>query len=493
MAGSGIRLRLAATLVALVILTVAAIGVGTYAFVDARLRASLLDDTRRQAQFDLSVLLPGQLPPGADRATFMARGLPAAFALRGDADLIVDFGDGDPYVSRASLLSVFAALPASIRDVVAAGHLGFAWVAAGDGRWLVVGGTATGGPTVYLVVNRAPIDDALIQLRVGLVVAGFIAIAIALVAARFAARRILRPIGAASEAAARIGEGDLTARVPVEGRDEFAAWAEQFNRMAASLESTVLRLESAQRQNRRFVADVSHELRTPLAALVTEASLIEAGLDGMGPDARSAAELLVADVRRLRVLVDDLMELSRFDADAERLQMEPVDLARLVRATVATRLPEASVEVETEPMMIESDIRRLDRILGNLLDNARVHASGSQVEVRVLISAGTAEVVVSDRGPGVNQEYLARLFDRFFKAEPSRAATSQPTSGLGLAIVAEHVALLGGSVTSALREGGGLDFTVRLPVAGSLRDGDGPETYARETPTLSEPASRNEP
>ena len=146
---------------------------------------------------------------------------------------------------------------------------------------------------------------------------------VALITAGFIARGILRPVDAAARAARRIADGDLTARVPEGGRDEFGRWAAEFNRMADALETTVGRLETAQQQNRRFVADVSHELRTPLTALVAEASLIEAGTDGMTPDARRAAELLVADVRRLRTLVDELMEISRFDADAERPALEP--------------------------------------------------------------------------------------------------------------------------------------------------------------------------
>jgi two-component system sensor histidine kinase MtrB len=488
----GIRSRLAITLLALVAVTVTAIGVGTYAFVDARLRAGLLDEARSQAQFDLSVLLPGRLPTPARRADFEASGLPAEFRLRGDADMMVDFGDGDPYVEPASLLSVFRALPRSLLDTVATGHLGYVWQGV-DGRpSLIVGGREGGGPAVYLVVDASNLEAALAQLRLGLIAAGISAVLIALATAGLIARRILRPIASGGVAAARIAAGDLGVRLAVEGDDELADWATEFNRMADSLSATIGRLEEAQQQNRRFVADVSHELRTPMTALVAEASLIEGKLERLDADGRRAAELLVADVRRLRALIDDLMELSRFDAAAEAVLLEPVDLGRVVSAIVEARLPTATVRLPSSPVVVESDVRRLDRILGNLLDNARIHAPGSPVEVTVGTDRDAVRIAVADRGPGAEPAALARIFDRFFKADPSRAAESA-TSGLGLAIAAEHAALLGGSLRVDPREGGGLVFTLTLSVTGSLPAGDGAETFEGHASSMSEPTSRTIP
>jgi signal transduction histidine kinase len=278
--------------------------------------------------------------------------------------------------------------------------------------------------------------------------------------------------------------------VPEGGRDEFGRWAAEFNRMADSLETTVASLEDAQQQNRRFVADVAHELRTPLTALVAEASLIESGLDGLSPDARRAAELLVTDVRRLRALVDDLMEISRFDAAAELPRLEPVDLGRIVTGVVATRLPEAAVSIPRDPVVVDSDPRRLDRIIGNLLDNARNHAPGSPVEVALTTTREGVLVVVADRGPGVPYDALPHLFDRFFKADPSRRSGS---SGLGLAIAAEHAALLGASLRARSRPGGGLVFVLTLPVTRSLPPGVGPDTEAVEDGGHPEPAPRIRP
>jgi signal transduction histidine kinase len=506
----GIRTRLALALVALVALTVTAIGLGTYAFVDARLRDGLLAEAERQAQFNLSVLVPERLPTGVTRETWALEG-PALFEalrLRGAVETIVDFGDGGlPEVSRTPLLEELDRLPTELRQLVAGGRLGYAWHPVSGEPALVVGGSSAtqpaGAPAAfYFVFPARTVDAALEQLRLGLFAAGLAAIVLALGTAGLVARGILRPVSSGSVAAARIAAGDLSARVPVGGADEFARFAAEFNRMADSLADTVGRLEASERQNRRFVADVSHELRTPLTALLGEAALIEADLDRLSPDARRAGELLVADVRRLRVLVEDLMELSRFDARAEQVGTETVELRAAVEAIVRSRLPEAALTLPPTPIGVTADVRRLDRIVGNLLDNARQHAPGAPVEVEVAVAAedgaqpasvrggarprgasnapvgrATAVVRVADRGPGVDPDALAHLFDRFFKADASRTGGS---SGLGLAIAAEHATLLGGSLAAENRQGGGLVITLRLPVTGSLPPGDPRDTLDAE-------------
>lgn len=476
----GIRTRLALALVFLVAITVTAIGIGTYVFVDARLRDGLLADARRQAQFNLSVLVPERLPGGVTRETYGLSELEEAFRLRGDVETIVDYRDGgSPDLSQGlSLSTVLEELPKALTDLVAAGRLGYAWQPVAGTSSLVVGGrTADGGPDFYFIFPADTIDSALGLLRLGLVVAAAIAIVLALATAGLVARGILRPVDSGSQAAARIAAGDLSARLPARGADEFARFAAEFNRMADSLASTVARLEQSESQNRRFVADVSHELRTPLTALVAEASIIEAGLDHLPPDARRAAELLVADVRRLRVLVDDLMELSRFDARAENAELEPIDLRSAVGSIVASRLPSAELLLPDEPVVVDADIRRLDRIVGNLLDNARHHAPDSPVEVSVGREGAHAHVRVADHGPGVSGDAVAHLFDRFYKADASRHGGS---SGLGLAIAAEHAALLGGELAATNRPGGGLVVALSLPVTRSLPGRDGADTARGE-------------
>jgi signal transduction histidine kinase len=293
------------------------------------------------------------------------------------------------------------------------------------------------------------------------------------VAARFLARGVLAPVDAASRAAERIEGGDLTARVPVTSDDEFGTWAERFNRMAAALADTIGRLEAAQDQNRRFVADVSHELRTPVSALVAEASILRDHLHDLPDASRRAGELIVEDIARLRTLVEELMELSRFDARTEEVEMRPVDLGRLIRDVVVARNRDAVVELPDEPIVIDSDPRRLERILTNLLGNAREHAPGALVVVRLRANADRVAITVADRGPGVASDRLDRIFDRFFMADPSRRGGS----GLGLAIASEHAALLGGRLRARNRDGGGLAIELVLPVTRSLHDGDPAATW----------------
>jgi len=180
----------------------------------------------------------------------------------------------------------------------------------------------------------------------------------------------------------------------------------------------------------------------------------------------------------MRTLVDDLLEISRFDAAAEHAAVEEVDLGRVVAAIVGARLPEAALTVPSVPVPALTDARRLDRILGNLLDNAREHAPGASVEVSLVAVRDGAVITVADRGPGVAPTALPSLFERFFKADPSRAGGS---SGLGLAIAAEHAALIGAALRVRARPGGGLVFALTVPtgpVTGSLLPGDATDTPA---------------
>jgi signal transduction histidine kinase len=483
----GVRGRLTVTLVALVVLTAAVLGIGSYLFVDSSLHQRLLDEAENEAKFDLSVLIPSRLD-GKGPAAYESPAFVQTFQNR-QVNFIVDPGGGEPFSSSLELgppAAVLASL-APLRAVVARGDLGYQWTTLrGDRPSLVVGGRLPpAGPDFYFVHDATDTEAALAQLRLALGVGTVLLALLALIAARLAARGVLAPVEAAGRAAERIQRGDLSARVPVTSRDEFGAWAERFNRMAAALDETIGRLRESQAQNRRFVADVSHELRTPLSALVAEASIIREHLDGLPPEARRAGELLAGDVARLRTLVDELMELSRFDASAEQVDAEPVDLVALVRTIATARLPEAHLALPAAPVVVATERRRLERILGNLLDNAREHAGAAGVDVELLQGADEVVIAVADRGPGVPPDRLARIFERFYKADPSRRSGS---SGLGLAIAAEHAQLLGGRLTAANRPEGGLRIELRLPVTGSLPGGDVPATVERESRTPQSPA-----
>jgi two-component system sensor histidine kinase MtrB len=223
--------------------------------------------------------------------------------------------------------------------------------------------------------------------------------------------------------------------------------------------SRIATLAEAEAWGRRFTSDVSHELRTPVAALVSEASVLREHLAAMPPDARRAAELLVGDVARLRRLVEDLTNLASLDAGREQVRTEPFDLATLVAGTVLSRGWDGEVQIRSEPVPVTSDRTRVDRIVANLIGNALDHGGGAVV-VSVGRSADGASVEVADTGPGIAPDHLEHVFDRFYRADPSR---SGPGGGLGLAIARENARLLGGDVEARSEVGVGSRFTLRLP------------------------------
>jgi signal transduction histidine kinase len=486
----GLRARLALTIVALVALTAVVLGVGAYAFVGQSLRDGLRAEAESRARFNLSVLWGGAgLPADVGLAAFEASSLPRSleFRSRNEGGTIVEFDPPQRDVFREPS-TLTAEIPADLRTVVDGGNLGWAWTSQPDGRpKLIVGGRpAGGGPAFYFVTDAASIEDALGTLRLGLTGGASALVVLAVLAAGLVARGILRPVEAAARAARRIEAGDLSTRIGLGRRDELGRLTASIDAMAETLEGTIARLERAQAQNRRFVADVAHELRTPLTALVAEASLLGDQIHALPRDARRPAELLVTDIRRLRDLVEDLMELSRFDAQAEAILPTEIDLVRLVRSTIAARLPTAELRTTEPQLVVDTDPRRLDRILGNLLDNAREHAPGAAVEVSLTREADGVVLEVADRGPGVPADQLERLFDRFAKVDVSRPGGS----GLGLAIAAEHAALLGGTLTARQRAGGGLALELWLPVTGPLPSSAALDTDGDEAVGTWQPAPR---
>jgi two-component system sensor histidine kinase MtrB len=243
--------------------------------------------------------------------------------------------------------------------------------------------------------------------------------------------------------------------------------------MADALEEKIEALSEAQARERRFTSDVAHELRTPLTALVGEASLLRDHLDRMPEEARRPAELLIHDVARLRRLVDELMEISRLDSGGPSVEAERVDLTLLAAAVVRSRGWESRVDLRGQRVPVWTDRRRVERIVGNLVGNALEHG-GAGVRVRVGKAGGGAAIVeVADEGPGIPSEHLPHIFDRFYKADPSRTGGG---SGLGLAIALENARLLGGDIEVRSEAGMGSRFRLLLPVTEPLPAGDGSVT-----------------
>ena len=370
---------------------------------------------------------------------------------RGDFLTVATRG-GRTFLSSASVS--LRSVPPGLRAVVGRGELGYERTTIAGDRFLVTGAPASNGTRLYFFYPENGLGHELSVLRNVLLGGVGILVVLAALAGALLARGVLRPVARASEAAHSLAEGLLETRLPVEGRDEFGAWAQSFNEMAAALEAKIAALSAAQARERRFTADVAHELRTPLTALMGEASLLADHLDAMPPESRRPAELLIADVARLRRLVEDLMEISRFDAGAESVHAEQVDVAALVRATLRARGWSDRVRLEGDGLRVTSDPRRLERIVANLVDNALAHG-GSSVSVRI----GEGEIEVADDGPGISQEHLPHVFERFYKADSSRSGSG---TGLGLAIARENAILLGGELQVASEPGQGTRFTLRL-------------------------------
>ena len=471
----GFRARLAATVVGLVVLTALLLGAGSYLFVSRSLRSQFINDALAQAEFDIAELATEErLPAGADLATFEASGLAGAIERRGGTELFVDFGTGSaPYASGFAVANTLTRADPALLEIVDGGRLGWQWLDLDGDPYLVVAGRRpAAGPDFYIYFPAGDVAGALTRLLQALLIGGGALVLLAALAAGLIARGVLRPVAAAGRAASAIAGGDLSARLPVESADEFGAWAESFNRMAASLESSIADLQEGRDRERRFAADVSHELRTPLTALVGEASLLNEHLAAMPGEPGRLGELLAADTERLRSLVEDLLEISRLDAGSDAGNPAEFDATALAAAVIADRCPGAQL-VAPSPLRVGSDRRRLERILGNLLDNASRHGGGSDVTVLLRREGSDLVAMVADRGPGVPAADLDRLFDRFYKADPSRSGTG---SGLGLAIARSHARAVGGDLVARPRPGGGLEFEARLPVTEPLPVGEAPET-----------------
>jgi two-component system sensor histidine kinase MtrB len=280
-----------------------------------------------------------------------------------------------------------------------------------------------------------------------------------------AARRVLGPVRRLAEAARQMSGGDLSARVEPAGRDELAQLVTAFNTMASALQGKVGELEQMEARARQFAGDVSHELRTPLTAMTAVADILgdEAAADA---DATAAARLVGQEIRHLNRLVSDLIEISRFDAGSAQLTADDTDVATAVQECLRTRNWAGVCCTVPAGLTVRLDRRRFDVIVANLVGNALRHGA-PPVTLRANIQAvraGCSELVleVRDHGPGLPADAIGHVFDRFYKADSSRARSEG--SGLGLAIAQENARLHGGRIGAANDPGGGAVFTVRLPV-----------------------------
>ncbi|WP_018528598.1 ATP-binding protein [Streptomyces sp. HmicA12] len=350
-----------------------------------------------------------------------------------------------------------------------------------DEPYLVGGAKVADGPTGYMLKSLEPEAKDLNSLAWSLGIATGLALIGSALLAQAAATTVLKPVHRLGVAARRLGEGKLDTRLRVSGTDELAELSRTFNKTAENLEKQVADMRSRDESSRRFVADMSHELRTPLTAITAVTEVLEEELDAetgsVDPMIEPAVRLVVSETRRLGDLVENLMEVTRFDAGTARLVLDDVDIADQITACIDARAWLDAVELDAERgIMARLDPRRLDVILANLIGNALKHG-GSPVRVSVRTEDSDLVIDVRDHGPGIPEDVLPHVFDRFYKASASRPRSEG--SGLGLSIAMENAHIHGGEITAANSPDGGAVFTLRLPR--DTRDGEDDADDADDT------------
>ncbi|WP_127546404.1 MtrAB system histidine kinase MtrB [Actinoplanes sp. OR16] len=412
-------------------------------------------------------------------------------------DTVNELFDGDPAEDGDSVISIRAehyadlpavTLPASvdtrqlitpdmIRAVAEQGQVAqqirTAEVDGATTKYLVYGApvpTKFGHLELYYMVPLTTEDRAANQIRTTVLVTGIALVILLGVVAGLVTRMVVTPVRVAARTAQRLSAGLLDQRMKVDGEDDLALLAAAFNQMAANLQRQIVRLEEMSRLQRRFTSDVSHELRTPLTTVRMAADLIFSERESFDPAVARSAELLQAELDRFEGLLTDLLEISRFDAGFAALDAEHTDLVPIVER-VAERLAglaeRAGVEVELRlpdtPVIAEVDPRRVERVLRNLVGNAIEHAEAKPVIVTMTTDEAAVAITVRDYGIGLKPGEERLVFNRFWRADPSRARQTGGT-GLGLSISVEDARLHGGWLEAWGAPGEGSQFRLTLPV-----------------------------
>lgn len=321
---------------------------------------------------------------------------------------------------------------------------------------------------MYYVFSLAEVQATIDLVQRTLIVGGFGMLLLVGGVAWVMSRQVLVPVRLARRAAERYADGRLEQRMHVKGDDDIARLNISFNQMAANLQEQIRQLEELSRLQRQFVADVSHELRTPLTTVSMAAEMLHERRDDFDPSTRRAVELLEGELDHFGRLLIDLLEISRFDANAAVLDREPVDVGELARGVVdslavrnASEQAETTIELIGEDgIVVDADQRRLERICRNLVMNAVKYAESERIEVRWAQNDTAVALGVRDYGIGLAEDDLRRVFNRFWRADPAR---SRGGTGLGLAIARKDAELHGGTLRAWSRPGRGSHFVVTLP------------------------------
>ena len=333
---------------------------------------------------------------------------------------------------------------------------------------------------LYLAYDLANAPQTLVFVQGTLWIVGIGLVLLISVIAWFVLRSVTVPIGEAADTSAKLAAGRLDVRLPVRGEDELATLGRSFNAMADSIESQIRELADLSLVQQRFVSDVSHELRTPLTTIRLAADMINDQRDDFDPATARAAELLNAQVQRFETLLTDLLEISRYDAGSVQLELEPTSLAHLAEDVIGS-MQQLAEQHGTDVRLVapggyspvDMDPRRVRRIVRNLLGNAIEHGEGRPIVVTVDSDARAVAIGVRDYGMGMRPEDVQHVFDRFWRADPSRKRTIGGT-GLGLSIALGDAKLHGGELAVWSEPGRGTHFVLTLPRQDAALDGASP-------------------
>lgn len=311
-------------------------------------------------------------------------------------------------------------------------------------------------------------------------------------------RTVSTPIVEAAETSARLASGDLAVRIDVHGEDELATLGRSFNAMADSIESQIKELGELSLVQQRFVSDVSHELRTPLTTIRLAADMLNDQRGEFDPTTARTTELLHTQVQRFETLLSDLLEISRYDAGSVQLELEATSLAHLAEDIIEQMQPLADGRGSELRLVapggyspVDMDPRRVRRVLRNLIGNAIEHGEGRPIVVTVDSNQHAVAAGVRDFGLGMDPADAERVFDRFWRADPSRQRTIGGT-GLGLSIALGDATLHGGTLSVWSELGVGTNFVLTLPRRGDALEGPSPIPVEPQEP-LSELGDATQP
>ncbi|MBA3489011.1 MAG: HAMP domain-containing histidine kinase [Longispora sp.] len=472
----GLRVRLIVLFAVVALASTAGTSALSYRITRNAILQSHQDATLKQFREKISGLAPELIyPPTQETLDQLARSLSTS---RGSANAEYRDDQGKTFTSFG-----FESIPANFqpaelqKTVRESGQLVFQRVSSWNQPYLIMGTSIDtvgddgyrrrSGVEVYYWEGLQPEQASIDQLGQSLQIATAVALILAILLAALAAHRVLSPVRELGTATRQLAAGRLDTRAAVRGNDELADLARTFNETAGALETSVDELRQMEAGARRFVADVSHELRTPLAAMVAVTDVLDAHAQHLAGDAGSAARLVSAETRNLARLVEDLMEISRFDAKTASLTLDDTGIRSALAETLDRRGWVENVDINvSRELMWRLDPRRFDLIIANLVGNALRHGA-PPVQIRAWVKDSSPSswlcVEVTDCGPGLSDEALAHAFERFYKADSAR--TRSKGSGLGLSIAYENVALHGGTIHAANRPDGGAVFALRLPQA----------------------------